>query len=104
MATRPVDLEADRRQRRADVVVQVAGDPRSLLVGGHRADLAEHAGVVDGDAERLGEAVDQLDLPLAERVGLVGLDRDQADERATGAQRGVQPAARRRRRAPRRGS
>ena len=65
--SRPVDLVADHRQRRTDVVVQVAGDSRTLLVGGQRADAAEHAGVVDGDAERFGETVDDLGLLLAER-------------------------------------
>ena len=84
--TGPVDLISDHRQRRADVVVKVAGDTRSLLVGRERADAAEHAGVVDGDAERLGQAVDDLGLLLPERVGLIGLDGDEADERAAGAQ------------------
>ena len=93
----PVDLVADHRERRTDVVVQVAGDARSLFVGGQRADAAEHAGVVDGDAERLGEAVDDLGLLLPEAVGLVGLDGDETDERAPGAQRCVQATARRRR-------
>ena len=52
------------------MVVQVAGDAVALLVGGHDAEPPEHAGVVDGDAERLGEPVQDLGLLLTEVVGL----------------------------------
>ncbi len=55
-----VDLEAEQGERAADAVVELAGDPASLLVGADRAEPAEQAGVVDGDPERLDDAVDRL--------------------------------------------
>ena len=53
----PVELEGQVGQGLADAVVQVAGDPRALLVGADGAQPAEPAGVVDGQGDRLDEAL-----------------------------------------------
>ena len=91
---RAVDLEAEVRERRPDVVVQVAGDAVALLVGGHDAEALEQPGVVDGDAERFGEPVEDLGLLLTEVVRLERLDSDQSDHRAARSQRRVQTGLR----------
>ena len=66
----PVDLEPDHGEGVADPVVQLAGDAAALLVGADRPETAEQPSVVDGDAERLDEAVEQFRVLDGEEVGL----------------------------------
>ena len=65
-----VDLEPDHGEGVADPVVQLASDAAALLVGPDRPEAAEQPSVVDGDAERLDEAVEQLRVLDGEEVGL----------------------------------
>ena len=66
----PIDLEPDHGEGVADPVVQLAGDAAALLVGADRPETAEQPSVVDGDAERLDEAVEQFRVLDGEEVGL----------------------------------
>ena len=85
-----VELEGEVGERLADAVVEVAGDAGALLVGADGAEPAEPAGVVDGEGGGLDEAGQELDVPGREVVGVAVLDRQQADDRATGGEHGVE--------------
>ena len=63
-----VELEGEVGERLADAVVEVAGDAGALLVGADGAQPGEPAGVVDGEAGRLDEAGEQLDVAVGEVV------------------------------------
>ena len=70
-----VELEGEVGERLADAVVQVAGDAGALLVGADGAQAGEPAGVVDGEGDRLDEAVEQLDVAVGEVVVASGARR-----------------------------
>ena len=95
----PVELEGEVGEGLADAVVEVAGDAVALLLGADGAQPAEPPGVVEGQGRRLGEAVEQLDVALGEVVGLVVLDRHEADHRAPGHEHVVEARGERRRQA-----
>ena len=65
--------------------MDVAGDSVALFVGRSDAQALEQAGVVDGNTERFGEAVKDLDVLGPEMGGLKRFERNDSDDRTAGA-------------------
>src|SRR5690606_11079552 len=75
-------------------VVEVPGDAGPLLVGAHRAQAGEPAGVVDGQGHRLDEGLEELELLVGVGVIIARLDGQHADHGPPGGEHGVHAAAR----------
>ena len=92
-----LELEGDVGQRLGDAVVQLAGDPGPLGLGAERPQPGEPPGVVDREREQARQALDEVALLAPVGVRRDVFERDQAHERAPGAQRHVHAAPAQRR-------
>ena len=88
-----VELEGEVGERLADAVVEVAGDAGALLVGADGAEAGEPAGVVDRQAGRLHEPVEQLVVAVGEVARLAVLEHEHPDDRLAGREDGVHARA-----------